>query len=364
MKLHIRSLHTIASILLICITLAGCNHKKNKQEVETVVLDEQTISTFATDIINGLHNGNAAALNDVIDKENIRKLISENSIVYSGLDVDGGQAYFDKCLQLGDQALLAINNGGDYTFVKYYVQNDEHHIIMRSYDNFNLNFQDFIIDTVQGKLKIKDGFIYNLGCNLSESIKYSMLYNLMLQTNPESDVKWLQQAEELTLNGKHAQAISILSEHKDAIKEYPLFYQLWIANQYQSDATHFIAHLNELKNDIDERYFLLHSLLYYFNEGKLAETEQTINQLIPHSGDDPIYLLFYGKANYYSKQYDDALTIFKTAEKSMPLLWDLWYGELQCLKQLKDDAEYQKCLQKGKEAYGMSEQELQSLKIK
>ena len=366
-KIHNSMSYKRLSILIAIVSfilLAGCHNPQGKSETESIKLDEQTISSFATSIINGLHNGNANALNDVIDKKKIKELISDNSIVYSGFDVEGGKEYFERCLKLGDQAVQTLNNGGDYTFVKYYEKKGEHHIVMRSYDNYNLNFQDFVVDSVHGKLMIEDGFIYNIGCNLSKSVKYGMLYNLMLQTNPEADIRWMQEAEELTVKGNHAKSLSILNEHKDALKEYPIFHQLWIANSFKTDSKNFISILDNLKDEgVDNRYLLLHKLLYYFNEGKLAETEQTINELIPHTGDDPIYLLFYGKANIYAKQYKDAMTIFHTAEESMPLIWDLWYSELQCFKRLNDTKGYEKCLQKGKEAYGMSEQELRNLKV-
>ena len=62
-----------------------------------------------------------------------------------------------------------------------------------------VNFYDFTVDTSGGKLMIQDGFIFNAGCLLSKSVEGAMLYNLMLQTNPDSEVKWLLQAEEETM---------------------------------------------------------------------------------------------------------------------------------------------------------------------
>ena len=52
------------------------------------------------------------------------------------------------------------------------------------------------------------------------------------------------------------------------------------------------------------------------------------------------------------------------AEDGLPLIWDLWYSERQCYARLKDQAGYDKCLAKGKEAYGMSEEELRNLKVR
>ena len=356
-------------VLTICllglIGLQSCHHKeKNTPTIEPVALNEQTVTAFARDIADKIVHEHADALNNAFDEEYIRQLVSENSIVYSGFDVDGGKEYFEKCLHIGDQAVKAVSNGGDFTFVKYYAKDQDHHIVFRTYDDFNLNFMDFVVDTVQGVLKIKDGFIYNMGSLLSKNIEYSMLFNLMLQTNPNDEVQWLQKIQEQTLNGQSAKALQILTEHKDGLKEYPLYYQLFIANLYQSSPKTFIAQLDKLKDEVDDRYLLLHKLLYYVNEGKVTETESTINELIPHTGDDPIYLLFYAKSCLLAKDYQRALDCLTTAESALPLLWDLWYSELQCYKGLKDNEGFEQCLQRGKDAYGMSDEELNGIRKK
>lgn len=355
------------SILIICflglLLGQGCHHKNKSEETNAPVeLTEQTVTAFAQDIAKGIVQEHPDALNNAIDEESIRQLVSENSIVYSGFDVEGGKEYFEKCLHLGDQAVKAVSAGGDFAFTRYYFKNGEHHIVFRTYDDFNLNFMDFVVDTVNSELKLKDGFIYNTGSTLSKNIEYSMLLNLMLQTNPTDNAHWLQNAQELTMEGQSSEALQLLKAHKDELKEYPLYYQLYIANLYKSNAKNFIPQMENLKDEINERYMLLHKLLYYFNEGKISNTEEVINQLIPHTGDDPIYLLFYGKACMNAKDYQRALDCLITAESALPLLWDLWYSELQCYKALKDTEGFDTCLQRGKQAYGMSDSDLAAVK--
>ena len=86
--------------------------------------------------------------------------------------------------------------------------------------------------------------------------------------------------------------------------------------------------------------------------------------MIPLTGDDPIYLLFYAKACMNAKDYQRALDCLVTAESALPLLWDLWYSELQCHKGLKDKEGFEQCLQRGKDAYGMSDEELNGIRKK
>jgi hypothetical protein len=343
---------------------AGCNKQKNNvnDPVKEVSLTEESAIGFAKEIEKGILNGRAAAIDSVIDRAHIRQIVSENSIVYSGFDVEGGEQFFEKCLQLGNTMVAAVNNGGDFAFTRYYNDGGVHHIVFRSYDNFVVNFYDFTVDTAGGRMLIQDGFVYNAGCQLSKNVEGAMLYNLMLQTNPDSDVQWLLQAEEQTRANQPSKAIATLKAHKEALRDYPAYYQLLVANLHQSDRAHFAARLDELGDELDKRYLLLHKLLYFVHEGKVTETEQCVNELIPHVGDDPVFLFLYGYANLVAKQYDQALQCFVTVDKSMPLIWDLWQCELRCYKALKDNDGFETCLQRGKEAYGMDEKELQEIR--
>ena len=351
----------ILAVLLGC----SCHNKSNGGDAPAAVeLNEQTVTEFAKKIERGIVNGKADALNQVINQENIKELVCENSIVNSGFDVEGGKRYFERCLHLGEPLVNAINNGGDFAFTRYYLADGEHHVVFRSYDNFLVNFYDFTVDTVGGKLLIQDGFIYNTGCLLSKNVQGGMLYNLMLQTNPDSDVKWLLQAEQLTKSDNAKQALAILEEHREMLKEYPSFYQLYIANLYRCDPAHFESRLDELSSQIDPRYRQLHKLLYFVNEGNVQQTETVVNELIAHTGDDPIFLFLYGYANQVKKQYKEALSCYQTVEQSMPLIWDLWQCEINCYKKLNDTEGLEKCLEKGKSAYGMTDDEIANLEIK
>ena len=72
------------AIILAIILGAGCNRQKNNAggDIEEVALTEESVAGFAKEIEQGILNGRADAINKVIDKENIRQLVSENSISY------------------------------------------------------------------------------------------------------------------------------------------------------------------------------------------------------------------------------------------------------------------------------------------
>lgn len=348
---------------MVCTLLSGCKPKNIIPESEPpVILDEQSVVKFAKNIADAIVAGNANALNEAFDKEHLREVVSQNSVVYSSFDIPAGRKYFEAGLQQGTLATKTVNEGGDFAFVKYYFENNQHHAVFREYNDYNLNFADYIIDTVDGKLKIKDGFLYNTGFTLSKNLQSGMLYNLLLHTNPDGEVRNLRKAELLTRNNKNREALKLLSDNKTTLKDYVLYWQLYIANLYKTDSVHFVTRLDELAADsIDTRHVLLHKLFYYFNAGNVAETDNVINQLIPYSGDDPIYLLFAGKSRIYAHQYKEALDCLEAGEQPLPLLWDLWYSELECFHALNDSVGFKQCLSRGRDAYGMNSQNLQEI---
>jgi tetratricopeptide (TPR) repeat protein len=121
----------------------------------------------------------------------------------------------------------------------------------------------------------------------------------------------------------------------------------------------FVSELEQLRADgFDERSIRLHKLLYYSNSGMVAEVENVVNQLIEETGDDPIYLLFFGKANFYADNYKDALFCYNEAEKGMPMIWDLWYGKLECYAKLNDKTNFDNSLKLAQTVYNMNAEEI------
>lgn len=352
--------NTFLSCLLLVVSalvaLVGCTPKSAPvHDTAAMELNEQTIRAFASQLVSRLENGDASALNDAINKDYIKTLVSDNSIVYSGFDVEGGQNYFEHSLRLGDQVLQALDNGGDFSFVRYYQDEEGHHAVFRTYNNYIVDFYDCLMDTVDGQMAIQDCYIYSLGTKLSENVKYNMLYNLLLQTNPDSEVKWLREAEELTAAGSYQAAVSVLEAHEEELKDYPLFHQLYLVNLYKQNPKTFPSRLQTIQDKLDPRYFLFHQLHCCYTGGDIAGTEKTAAALIDHTGDDPIYLFLLGQAYQNHGKYDGALECYQILDESMPLFWDLWQSELLCYQKLKDEKGYESCLQRGEEVFGPNE---------
>lgn len=352
----------IACALLL---LAGACKTKAPAE-GGIILDENSVSAFAMQIEQSVLNGNPDTYNKAFDKEYLKTLIRDNSIVNSSLDADFGQDFFESNFHAGDEAVALVDNGGDFKFVRYYLNTEDssHHVVFRTYNDFILNFFDYVVDTLNGKIVIKDGFIYNTGNLLSDNIRENILLNVLYKTNPEGITSILSQIKDLSDQGKSKDALQLLNEHETELRELSYFWQLYIANLYKTcPKAQYIDSLNALANKgIDRRMLLLHQLMFYLNEGMTEACEGTINELIEYAGDDPIFLLIFGKTNFYAKIYETALGCYETADQYLPPLWDLWYGKLECFHALHDTEGFNRCLESAKQNYGMTDEELAELK--
>lgn len=352
-------------IIMLLTAACGSHH----QETEPVVVaDEGCVTAFAQQIEQSVLNGNPDVYNNAFDREYLKSLIRDNSIVNSSLDTEFGQDFFESNFHAGDEVVKLIDNGGDFKFIRYYLNETDssHHIVFRTYNDFILNFFDYIVDTLGGNLVIKDGFIYSTGNLFSDNIRENILLNVLYKTNPEGITAILNQIKGLGSEGKQKEALRLLHQHETELRDLSYYWQLYIANLYQTcPKEQYIDSLRQLEaRGLDKRMLLLHRIMFFLNEGMVGANEETINQLIEHTGDDPIYLMVFGKTNFYAKQYETALGCYETAGQHLPPLWDLWFGELECYYALKDQEHFDQCIETAKRNYGMTDEELTALKKK
>jgi tetratricopeptide (TPR) repeat protein len=334
------------------------------EENDPVVLTEESVTAFAMQMENSItgFRSDTAFLNHAFDKKYIQSVISDHPIVYSALNTDFGQQFFNHSFTFGDEVSTAVENGGDFRFVRYYEKNGEHHLLMHLYRDFSLKIFDFVLDTVNSQIKIKDGFLYDLSDTYSNQIRYNVVYGVLQKTNPEGVTSVFMKINQLFKDKKVKEVQKCLKENQTLLQEYPVYQYYRIQNSFDVDPKNHIAFLEQLETEgLDTRTVLLYKMHYYCNTGKSELLLDVIDKLIDYTGDDPIYLLFYGKSCFVAKKYEEALYCYENAEAGMPLIWDLWFGKLECYTQLKMKKEFDATLALGKELYGMSDEDLKAL---
>lgn len=348
------------SILIILGLLSISCKKGGKPDTGKITLDSLNITEFAQKIEQSVINGDTVFYASAFDKKGLKLKLQENSIAFSSLDADFGQFYFDNYFnRIGDAALDAVSNGGDFKFIRYYQKGTEHHIVMRIYQDYTVSFFDWIVGIVDNEIKIREGFIFNQSSTLSNDLIYYLHYHVMEITNPDGATPQLVKANGLLLAGKEREALQLLKKHKNQLKQYPTFWQIYIGALYESDSKNFITNLDGLQNEgIDQRTIYLHKLLYYSSNGNSIATKQIIEKMIDLTGDDPVYLFLYGKSLSIEEDFKNALICYQNLEKAMPLLWDIWCEKLGCYYQLGDREAFKKCAELGISNFGMNESEL------
>ncbi|HPE39880.1 MAG TPA: hypothetical protein PLI77_02195 [Bacteroidales bacterium] len=356
-----KRIHLIYPIILFFLVFGSYSCKKgNKIDSQQVTLDSLHITEFALKIENAVSNGDTALYIQAFDKKGLKQKLQSNSIAYSSLDASFGQFYFDNYFsKMARSAVEAVSKGGDFKFVHYYKTGKEHHIVMRTYQDFTVNYNDWILSIVDNEIKITEGFIYNQSSTLSNDLIYYLHYHVMEITNPDGVTPNLVKANGLLQAGKEKAALKILEKNKDLLKQYPTFWQIYIGALFENDNKNFISNLEKLKTEgIDDRTIYLHKLLYYSNGGNSEATKQIIEKMIPFTGDDPIYLFLYGKALTSEEDYQNALVCFENLENVMPLLWDIWCEKLACYYQLGEVDAFKKWAVMGVSNFGLTESEL------
>ncbi|MBP1672535.1 MAG: hypothetical protein H6Q25_350 [Bacteroidetes bacterium] len=357
MKHHIINAFIILGFIILAVT--SCK-KTNQQNSDKITLDSLHIIDFALQIEQSILNGDTATYINAFDKEYLKKKLQDNSIAFSSLDAPVGKFYFENYfIRIATAATTAIDNSGDFHFIKYYIKDGEHHIVMRTYRDYSIVINDWIVGLVDNQIKIQDGFLYNNSSTLSNDLIYYLHYNVMEITNPDGATPKLAKANGLLASGKEKEALKILEKNKPFLKQYPQFWQIYIPALYENDVKNYITNLEKLKEEgIDHRCILLNKLLFYSNNGNSKASQEIIEAMIPLTGDDPIYLFLFGKALSVEEDYKNAIICFENLETGLPLFWDIWCEKLNCYYQLGNTEMFKKCAVTAISNFGMSESEL------
>lgn len=346
--------------LLTISVLCSCQRSQSAsaEQVDSVASREDQAFALAGQITNSILNEQPDFLNSLFDTLAIRKALSANSIVASQLDTELGVNALNANLHFGDFSVQALNNGGDFRFLKSYFQADTLHLIFRTYEDFGLQIIDYeLCQDEHQQWRIVDGYIYNMSATIVRNIMYDMRLTIMQNLNMnDAETAHLHQATQLFLDEHYREVLQVLQQYQTELQHYPVYNFLYI-NALNEVSDDFIADMYAL-NFLDEPYQLLHELIYYTHAGNPVEAERVIQQLINLTGEDPIYWLFYGKSLYESGDYAAALDAYLNAEQAMDVIWDLWRGKQDCYYHLKDAAAFAAGYQFAKDNFAMSDEEI------
>ena len=229
----------------------------------------------------------------------IKRKIAKNSIAASAMDLDYGKEIFEGNLNYGARAVAVVENGGDFRLDTCYGDGKLFHAVFRIYDTLgSVEFDDFTIgQNAAGELKIQDCFIYNLSCWLTEKMESEIVYNAMRNMESlDSTANLMGQVILLHNIGDFSAMLKLLKENPGLAKTYPA-YNMYYLIGLRNVSEQYISDLEWLEQQqADKRFFLTHAMSYYANTREIENLFDIMNQLMSHTGDDPIYWVLFGKS--------------------------------------------------------------------
>ncbi len=356
------------SILSIAL-FTGCHPKGQKVEEENgpTEVTLKAVKEYAQMLEESVlqEKPTAEIFDCAFDTVAIKKKIAKNSIAASAMDLDYGKEIFEGNLNYGARAVAVVENGGDFRLDTCYGDGKLFHAVFRIYDTLgSVEFDDFTIgQNAAGELKIQDCFIYNLSCWLTEKMESEIVYNAMRNMESlDSTANLMGQVILLHNIGDFSAMLKLLKENPGLAKTYPA-YNMYYLIGLRNVSEQYISDLEWLEQQqADKRFFLTHAMSYYASTREIENLFDIMNQLMSHTGDDPIYWVLFGKSLTEAGQYADALNALQNAKIGLgKTLWDIWICELKCYRGLADEDAFNKCLATGKELFGMSDEELAML---
>jgi thioredoxin-like negative regulator of GroEL len=160
--LGIKTLYTIL-ILLPLLWLYSCNlgeHPVSKEEATKV----------ANELQNSFLQRNPDYANNILEINSFCKRIEKNTNIRLTREEKKSLAEGLKKRKLGTEIVNALGTEGSYRLLRQYEKEGKQHLLFRMYYDNGVNYYDYELIKIQGKVKVADIFIYTTGENMSSIV--------------------------------------------------------------------------------------------------------------------------------------------------------------------------------------------------
>jgi hypothetical protein len=214
------------------------------------------------------------------------------------------------------------DESGGYELVKHYEKDKAHHLIYRLYGTDGLNYTDFELTKVDGKVQIADMFFYISGENLSKSLAdfVTQLTNEQAYKGvKKEDLQAMQTIKLLLTGGRHEEAKKIYDRLPDVMKNQKLVQVLHIAICGGLDDQTYANALDEFELRYRHEPNMLISLIdSYIMRKDFTSALDAVNKVDSMIDKDPF--LDYFRYSFYTQlnKPQEALQAIENLNKAMP----------------------------------------------
>ncbi len=305
----------------------------------------------------------------------VQNVLAEHGIVEQ-VYIRAAAEHMKRNMRIGDQIIDATAYGaGLFQFTKLYYDGNAPHMVFRTFVSFSeINYLDFELKTVNGKPRIVDTYNFSIGEQYSKTVKN--LFRLSEIHDNGFDASAITPDNVLTMSLAKVKRINNLLNYGSVQVADSLFKTIPKTIQEQKSillAGMKIAYLKSGKDysNAFDRYKKLYpneerslTLMSIYNsllkeDGTAARVQ--IEKLAKFVGDDPVLNYFLSQSYYVDKDYEEGLKYANQIVEDMPYVIQAYEMELSCLVGLGDMDRSMLLLDKMKDAFNLSNKELEKL---
>jgi tetratricopeptide (TPR) repeat protein len=262
-------------------------------------------------------------------------------------------------MKLGTRIVESVGSDGTFKMFRHYEKSGKQHLLYRMYSDDGINYYDFELTSVKGKVGIADIFVYLSGQPLSETARELIVQVLSVNgkgsefsKDDERKAKKMTEIRQLMQQEKNQEVVDIIDGLPAQWKKIRVFMMLKLVSASRISPEKFESAHTEYKASFpgEEEKMGLMLLDGYIMQKKFDKAIEGVNGLDRQLGTDPLLDLQRGSLFYQSGQSDSAIWYFERLVRNVPDFGD-GYSQLIQVYMLEGKAQkamemYKDCREK------------------
>ncbi len=293
-------------------TLSSCEEKDK-------ITDGELIS-FCEKLETSIINRDPTLFNNSLFEAGLQKRIFE------GYHAGGGLSYalnhtLNNHFKLGDGILSTVMHG-DFIFevTRVYRDDDENPwAVFRLFNGVSFNYIEFQFEKILDQIRISEGYYYNTGQQLSETIRDLVFMEVGFDGKGKKDLNIKKYYTEGTAFMVKAQKEMLLQNYQNALDSFEMIDPRLLQHPFfHVQKINILSHLNEddlYKNleafdkafSNEERFNILNAVQLNMYKGNVEATRKAIHHLSKRVGNDAVLDYYEANALLNNGDYDKAI---------------------------------------------------------
>lgn len=290
----------------------GCEEKDK-------ITDSELIS-FCGNLEISIINRDPSLFNNALFEAGLQKR------VFEGYNAGGGLSYalnhtLNNHYKLGDRILSTVMHG-DFIFEVTRIYRDKKEnpwAVFRLFNGVSFNYIEFQFEKILDEIRITEGYYYNTGQQLSETIRDLVFMEVGFYGKGKKDVNlkkyyhegidYMVKAQKEMLLQNYQSALDTFEMMDPRIIRHPFFYVQKINILGHLNEEDLFENLEEFDQSFpeEERFNVLNAVQLNMYKGKVEATRKAIHQLSKFVGNDAVLDYYEANALLNNGDFDKAI---------------------------------------------------------